>query len=59
MGRKQFKVILRHRETGEEIEKIILAEDEDEARERATELTRHRLVGMPDRTKFDVVSCTS
>jgi len=59
MGRKQFKVILRHRETGEEIEKIIFAEDEDEARERATELTRHRLVGMPDRAQFDVVSCTS
>ena len=59
MGRKQFKVILRHRETGEETEKIIFAEDEDEARERATELTRHRLVGMPDRAQFDVVSCTS
>ena len=58
MRRKQFKVILRHRETGEEIEKIIFAEDEDEARERATELTRHRLVGMPDRAQFDVVSCT-
>jgi hypothetical protein len=56
--RQQFKVILRHRETGEEIEKIIFADDEKEARERATELTRHKLVGVPDRTQFDVVRCT-
>jgi hypothetical protein len=61
MRRKQFKVILRHRETGEEIEKIIFAEDEEEARERATELARHRLVSMADHrhAQFDVVSCTS
>jgi len=54
-------VILRHRETGEEIEKIIFADDEEEARERATELARHRLVSMADglHAQFDVVSCTS
>ena len=59
--RKQFKAILRHRETGEEIEKIIFAEDEEEARERARELARHRLVSMADglHAQFDVVSCTS
>jgi hypothetical protein len=61
MRRKQFKVILRHRETGEEIEKIIFAEDEEEARERATELARHRLVSMADHrhAQFDVISCMS
>jgi hypothetical protein len=49
MRRKQFKVSMRRKGTGEECSKVIFAEDEATARERAPMLTRRSLKIMADR----------
>jgi hypothetical protein len=59
MIRKQFDVVLRRKDTGEEVKKSVFAKNEAGARERALSLARRGLETMADReyAEFDVITC--